>query len=165
LGGRETAGIFAPTFTCRLAAVTDGTSNTIMVGEVFSRGYEGTPTLYTCGNGKPIDSDSRAYTRSAFVGVPLPGNSTSFFTNAGIVNPDGSAVGTLFWKTGAAILAPTFVGRYGANSYWPGAHGSHPGIVNVGLADGSTHAISETIDWGAWCKLCARADGCPLAEF
>ncbi|NUQ65119.1 MAG: DUF1559 domain-containing protein [Pirellulales bacterium] len=168
LGGKETAGIFAPTFTCRMAAITDGTSNTVMVGEVFSRGYTAspgsTPAYYRCGDGAPIASDSGAFTRSAFVGVPLPSTVTSFFSTCGFTHPDGTAIAG-YWKTGSAILAPTFVGRYGPNSYWPGAHGSHPGVVNVSLADGSTHSISETIQWGTWCKLCARADGVPVPEF
>lgn len=46
--------------------------------------------------------------------------------------------------------SPLFVGGFG--SY-------HPGIVNVSLADGSTHAISESIDRELLQKLGNRADG------
>ncbi|NLX95130.1 MAG: DUF1559 domain-containing protein [Rhodopirellula sp.] len=167
LSGKELAGIFATSDTCKGASITDGTSNTIMVGEVYSNGYQAKPgvtnTTMAGGAGEPRRTNPY-YFRAAFVGALLnqdshddygwlQANGTSTFPLATTVAPTNNIVG------------PTFAGYKGVNSDWQGVSSQHPGVANVVLADGSTHSISETLDWYVWALLCARQDGQPVTEF
>lgn len=163
--GRESAGIFAPFQTCRMAAVMDGTSNTVAVSEVYSCSFtpaSGRASAYASGNGVPIAPGASAIFRAAFVGVPgLYGEHSSGW----VTHPDGSTptAGT-WWKTGANMMPPMFMGVYGINTNWPGAHSLHPGVANAVLADGSVHSYSETMDFCTWAYLCSRQDGFPVPE-
>ena len=161
---QETAGIFAPTYTCKMANITDGTSNTVMVAEVYSGGYSLSPgvssSYFTNGGGVPRRTN--LVFRAAFVGAPCPEGGTH--TAGWFSHPDGTAVSSWF-KTNPYMMGPTFMGRDGINTDKYGAHSLHPGIVNAVLADGSTHSVSETVDWGIWCKLGGRTDGQTVPEF
>ena len=54
---------------------------------------------------------------------------------------------------------PTFNAIYGPNSNWEGCDSTHPGIVMVGLGDGSVRPIQNGIDHALWCSLNTRAGG------
>jgi hypothetical protein len=43
-----------------------------------------------------------------------------------------------------------------------GARSFHPGVAQVVMADGSGHAVSETIDWATWRWLGNKADRNPV---
>ena len=48
---------------------------------------------------------------------------------------------------------------------WASARSRHPGGVVVGMADGSTHFVSESIDLSIWQAMATRAGEEPLAAF
>lgn len=168
--GKETAGIFSPLFTTRIAQVRDGTSNTITVAETFTGGFtvpSGVSSSYTNGAGYPIRPGG--YPRAAFVAMNPPSGDHD---DAGFLWPNGSAVGAGLWFTSTlappnspAMMSPKFMGVYGVNTYLYGVTSVHPGVANVVLADGSTHSISETLDFDIWARLCAREDTFPVSEF
>jgi prepilin-type N-terminal cleavage/methylation domain-containing protein/prepilin-type processing-associated H-X9-DG protein len=119
----NTNGVFAYQYSNKLASVTDGTSNTIALGEIA--------------NGMiPFTSGQTGFNIWAFSGY-TPGES-------GVV---GSMYGVNLWKR-----LPANTTNY-VCSYSPGAPlalamsvGSfHPGGANVGMADGSVRFIKETI--------------------
>jgi len=45
------------------------------------------------------------------------------------------------------------------------ARSGHPGGVNVGLADGSVHFVSDTVDPLTWTHLGTRSEGDPLGDW
>ncbi|MCS7238680.1 MAG: DUF1559 domain-containing protein [Thermoguttaceae bacterium] len=51
---------------------------------------------------------------------------------------------------------------YGTNTI---VNSFHPGLVNVGLADGSVRAVSDTVDMDVWRRLAAGDDGLPISSF
>ena len=53
-------------------------------------------------------------------------------------------------EDGRDLKSPTYVGGFGSD---------HPAVINVGMADGSTRAISENIDLEVLHQLGSRADG------
>jgi prepilin-type N-terminal cleavage/methylation domain-containing protein len=157
----DLSGIFTVTKTNKIANITDGTSQTIIIAERNSAGYRG-GTARTCGTGVPRDM-SNGYFCAAFVGTHRSGyggNENAQYTT----NPDGSskAANTWFDPPGGKTVcpfAPTYIGYYGPNTEWAGPSSLHPGGIQVGLADGSTRFLSQTMDWGTWIKLNALADG------
>ncbi len=168
LTGKQMAGIFATGDTCKMATITDGTSNTVLVGEVYSGGFEPATaaTVTTMAGGAGVPRRTNYVFRAAFVGA-LTAEGVGNHNSYGWMHPDGSGPATAgtWWRQNPYIVCPTFAGFKGVNSDWQGVHSGHPGVANVVLADGSTHSISETIEWSTWCKLCARQDGFPVPEF
>jgi prepilin-type N-terminal cleavage/methylation domain-containing protein len=144
-GGRfpNPAGLFARdgnNWQCRFKNITDGLSNTIMVGEARSgcsqfagRGWARTDNL----NGLsalyvPLNFDS-------CIGGPTQ---PAALANAQAAGRDGCA--TIFaWNTA-----------------W-GFKSQHPGIVNFIMADGAVLTISENADQFTLARMGCRADGLP----
>lgn len=158
-------GMFTNMQVCDMSTITDGTSNTIAVAEDDSMGFGG-GAIRTCGTG--ARRTGTPVFDSAFVGTAYNGWGANEGTYAPAppraVNPDGTAKTATTWFRNHAFT-PTFIAAYGPNSNWPGASSYHPGGLQVGFADGSVDFISETIDWGTWCKLNAIQDGHTIASF
>jgi len=66
-----------------------------------------------------------------------------------------------------ALNAPTAVVGSSDMAYMNNTvlNSSHPGVVQVLLADASVHSLSETIDMETLRRLCAADDGEPVGEF
>ena len=113
-----------------MASVTDGTSNTLIVGEVMPS--------------RAADSNFW-FQNGALAGTTIPLN-----WNSNTVDPNGSNCangwqnGTLGCRFGAA--AKGFVSR-------------HPGGANFAFADGSVHVLKATISLPTYCALGSRAGG------
>ena len=151
------------------AATTDGLSNTIAVAEVkawtpYLRD-SGTPS----GMGQPIPSDAATVTgygggsfkkdsghtewvdarvhQSGFTAV-FPPNFPVPHTDSGVLYPSVDFNSSREGKTtnGVAYAAVT------SRSY-------HPGIVQITLLDGSSRAISNTVDVNVWRAMATRAGG------
>ena len=121
-----------------MSDVTDGTSNTMYVGE--SQGQ-------TVGNRRTdvlsIYNNSGAAINFAY----FFGNGLGFIANdEAYLNP---------------ILDETDVQRYGLEQF----SSTHPGTVNFTFADGSTHAISRNTDTSILDSLATCSNGEVVGEF
>ncbi len=138
----------------KMASLRDGTSNTLAVSE--------------CIIGFPNRAVNSAY-RSA-LGSVTPGDNGC---------PGGGATGSgqrqrgNSWFKGYRPVELSFTTLMTPNSrLWDcggntndaafGARSFHPGVAQAVMADGSTHAFSETIDWALWRWLGNKADGNPV---
>ncbi len=145
----------------RLAEITDGTSNTVLVAEVNSTGFTGGGVL-TSGTGVPRPRSS-AYTRAAFVAMTAGGIGSQ---PANYKRPDGSAaVQDSYWKTGPNMRYPCFLTYSGPNSNEHAPSSLHPGIVQVLLGDGSVRTMSETIDYVTYMYATSMSDRQPVPEY
>ena len=169
-GGVGKGGIFTCNVSSRIADISDGTSNTIMIGEVTAPGYDVGP-IQSSGLGRPRVSDPLC--RSAFIGASFtPDLSYGKDHTDGSVKtqPDGTAItGWFTFGTGGGnqpyLFPPTFLAAWGPNGNWPGASSLHTGGVHYTMADGSVRFISQNIDWTLYNNICSRACGEVLGEF
>lgn len=141
-------GVFDPLGSVRISDITDGTSNTIAVGETDLAGFKNGPGS-TNGTGTHRIGRGEAVFRSAFVAATFTDalneggrdiNSVSF------VHPDGTAIGGWF-RAGAHMYVPTFHAANGINSEWPGLGSFHTGGVHALMADGAVKFLSQNMSW------------------
>jgi hypothetical protein len=69
----DMAGLFAPTLVNKIRDITDGTSNTMVIGETDTFGFYGGPG-WTCGTGKRREIVGAAVFRAAFLGAAHAGS-------------------------------------------------------------------------------------------
>jgi prepilin-type N-terminal cleavage/methylation domain-containing protein/prepilin-type processing-associated H-X9-DG protein len=151
--GGDTAngqGIFSPNTPVRIGDITDGTSNTILVGE------RTTPPV------QPNASDYRNISRKAALW-------------AGYDGWGGGGPGTdALWGYSLYRLQDGFSGT-GFDTLGPpqAFSSSHTGGVQFLFGDGSVHLISESVNWtpsgttpiGTFNRLTNKADGLPAGDF
>jgi prepilin-type N-terminal cleavage/methylation domain-containing protein len=162
--------------TVNIAQVTDGTSNTILVGETMSLGYN-EPANWTGGtyaadnsNGRGVPNQSSTpFFRCAFVAANMQGYAWNEQPSACVnfvSTPDGKgAAGPGWWPAIGTGLDPAYIMAWGAKGYWPGPGGMHPGVTLYAFADGSVHGIADTVNYGVLCELHAMGDGMILPSF
>ena len=164
----DTAGIFdeqviaaakGRPFARPLSSVTDGLSQTLLLAEVTSVGFFGTPGQ--SGSGVP-GTEGRAYARAAFIEVNQGGS----LDNSPWTRADGAAVGTPIYPIPAAgktgppgIGPPVFMACHGVNGNTWSANSLHLGFVNAAMCDGSVRRVYETIEWLSWNRICSIKDG------
>ena len=144
--GRWKAGLGLGT---RIAQITDGTSNTMLVSEILAvkDQFDGRGAWVWPGMGG-----------SAFT-AKFPPNSyqTDVIPACGkITSLTGTEVGT---DPRGCLLNNT------DGEVWASARSRHPGGVVVAMADGSSHFISESIDLTIWKALATRAGKEPVSGF
>jgi prepilin-type N-terminal cleavage/methylation domain-containing protein len=135
-----------------MAGVRDGTSNTVAVSECligFPYLREMPPSVTIAPNVNPCSTSGTL----APNGERQTGNSwfrgyrPSTFAFSSYVVPNSQ------WYGCAEYSGHT---RFGPRSF-------HPGGVMCCMVDGSTHFVSETIEWATWRDLGNKADGNPVS--
>jgi len=150
-------GIFGSNIAYRISHITDGTSNTIAVGEVSRFLNEPMPSPFNFGNvagafGGPVwggtttwSGDVRptagAYSVPKLNAKPVTSNVTACLTNPFGTPQYGNPPG---WINTCQNL-----GQFGFRSY-------HPGGVNFLFADGSVHFLKDTISLPTYRALSTR---------
>jgi prepilin-type N-terminal cleavage/methylation domain-containing protein len=154
----DISGLFTQTRFNTMATMADGTSNTMVIAECDSSGYQG-GAFNTCGTGVHRGQGDGVF-RSAFIGsafAGLGGNENGQCP----INPDGSSrpTGGSWWKAGPHAFTPTYLTAWGPACDWPGTSSYHAGGLQAAYGDGSVSFCSNNIDWGTYIKLNAVADG------
>jgi prepilin-type N-terminal cleavage/methylation domain-containing protein/prepilin-type processing-associated H-X9-DG protein len=126
--------IFGENSTTRLEAISDGTSNTLLMGEQTLSLYNGVTSAW-------------AYTGWVSVGIdPVGAWNTTF-----------PAQGLNIWNYNNSTSSSNNI--RGQRASWYNAASLHSGGVNFVFADGSVHFISEGIDVVSLTYLSKMADG------
>jgi prepilin-type N-terminal cleavage/methylation domain-containing protein len=157
-GHHSQGGVFPGSVAFKISAATDGTSNTMMIGEQsgFVRNFDGTinTTLRTA-----------AATDGSFaMGIKNPrlpnGDGTWALggtQNSGVAEQDMRCYTmTTIREQPNARGANAWSARQECNTV---INSAHTGGVMVGLIDGSVHFISENIDLNNWRNLADKDDG------
>jgi prepilin-type N-terminal cleavage/methylation domain-containing protein/prepilin-type processing-associated H-X9-DG protein len=136
-------GVFRTNILTRIRDIQDGTSNTILVGEVGSHAWQSGGRL---GDGplKQIRQGNNGVSRSALV-------ATATWGDRGLKGWSPN-YGNLIWLGNNTsgfvqpyVKAPVYVDHYAMNAEWPGAGSAHPGGAHFAFSDGSVQFISQNI--------------------
>jgi prepilin-type processing-associated H-X9-DG protein len=163
---------FIPRKFNRLAKITDGTSNTLMMSEILV-----TPT--TTNWGGPYADSQTALGGQIFTGYNTPNSSLpdalarkgswwgaiqAGFREQGLPEP----VATLK-PTGQQAQDPDYKNDTGDGQDHKGeyitARSKHPGGVNASKCDGSVAFYTDSIDLLVWNELCSSASGAPVPSY
>ena len=146
------AGPFSFMDSASFASCTDGTSNTIFVGEVTMSGFSnpGGWGARTQGGSGNVRKGGGRVTRSQLIATSAwhaRGHSWVTRSTGGVAikradASDGGLWGPWSWNY---VMWPTYITQYGINNNWPGPGSFHPGGAMFCLMDASVSFIGETI--------------------
>jgi len=140
-------GLLATIQVFRMRDVTDGTSNTMIVGEQSSR--VGT-------------SDLRAGYHGGWSGLQSPPGAVLAPTYVAADLPYGSGTVTVRYAINARSTATGANASYQANTP---LNSFHTGGTHALLADGAVRFLSENMSFATLCQLAAKDDGMTIGEF
>ncbi|HID23337.1 MAG TPA: DUF1559 domain-containing protein [Planctomycetaceae bacterium] len=157
-------GVFNYVRAIKMADIRDGTSNTAMVIERYSRGYDSGQNppnrrVRVNGVGRPRPFGWRPVYCAAFVGTSIAGWPTNEGGRERFAEVDGSGPKQAWRWFRNHAFAPSFIAYGGLNTHWLGASSMHPGGANHLFADGTVHFISESMDWTLWTSLQGISEG------
>ena len=142
-------GVFTFQSAISISDVKDGTSNTIALGEVTSRGFKNGPHQ-TTGTGIPRLGASQAVFRPALVSPPYSDSQGTSNGGTSYPSPDGAnnpQPSWSWWRASPHAYKATYLHCWGINSDWPGPSSLHPGGAQFTLVDGSVRFIPENVQF------------------
>ncbi|WP_144983060.1 DUF1559 domain-containing protein [Gimesia aquarii] len=147
--GHRLSGIFEILTPVGVRDCVDGTSNTIIVGEVSAHGHN-TGAIRTGGTGNRRRGNDGVFRASL-----LATNSNGDVNVGPLLDPEGTPRGgspatATWWRSSPFAFQPTFLAAWGPNANWPGSGSVHEGGAFYLLADGAVRFISSNIDTGPW---------------
>lgn len=157
-GDSRLAGVFPLYDNTRLRDIIDGTSNTVMLGEVTTRGYccrpggSGDPNRWNGGSGK-LRHSRQSVSRGALIAVAAWSGWNHSWMRAenkgSLLRADGTP-GPIWgqWTSPNHIMSPSYYPHYSMNTEWPAPGSVHSGGAQFALADASVRFIPETITTG-----------------
>jgi prepilin-type N-terminal cleavage/methylation domain-containing protein len=152
--------IFAGYRSNDLSDIKDGTSQTIIVAEASSTGYQLGGYNGDNGTGEPRDRDNGT-PRSAFIFTAVIGRATD--GNYSEVDDSGVKSPGTYFRSNPYTQPPTYYSRPGFNTEAEGASSYHAGgIIQCLRADGSVNAMSDTTDWVVWVSINGMEDKAPV---
>lgn len=151
------AGVFSFYDATGLQDVRDGTSNTVMLGEVTTRGYCCRPaptnnSRWQGGSGR-LRHARQAVSRTALIATSAhSGWNHAWVMSEGkgpVHRADGTS-GALWgqWTSPNHLHPPTYYPHYAMNVEWPAPGSLHPGGAQFALVDASVRFVSSTISTG-----------------
>lgn len=139
------AGYDPPTFGFR--HITDGTSNTILVGETIQGQVKSLLDLPPLGGGGSFALDLRGfghqYTGALFMTFLTPNSSSPDVMEL-------ASSGMLYCENDLNWRHPCVGGGTAANPITVAARSEHPGGVNTALCDGSVRFVMDSVAWDVW---------------
>jgi prepilin-type N-terminal cleavage/methylation domain-containing protein/prepilin-type processing-associated H-X9-DG protein len=148
-------GVFMIQETCEISDIKDGTSNTIIVGEVSTSAYtrKSGMDIHKGGGGRVRSGGERVF-RNAFVATSTDPSVAAGVLRGPLLYPDGTGNMTTYWGPGNVWASPhayrpVYFSYDGMNTEWRGAASLHPGGgANFAMADGSVRFISHNVATG-----------------
>ena len=143
----------------RFRDVTDGTSNTVMVGEQSGQvnGRERSANPLGAWHGLVTNTMVTSDGRNVWDEQTKVADITSSSGYTGGMTTERHAPNA-YWLTGApGSCSSEYEVNYVLNSF-------HPGGIHVLLTDGSVRFLAEDVDMDTFRRLCARDDGLTIAE-
>jgi hypothetical protein len=154
------SGLFACTRTFKIADVTDGTSNVVVVAETDSYGFKN-GGFQTTNSGVRRARGGESVFRAAFVFTGIYGRSSQppyrKPDDSGAMVPEQS--GGAWFRSAPYDYSPTYITAWGINTEWPGASSMHTGGIMCARGDGSVSFVRSSIAWGTWVAFNGVADG------
>lgn len=151
------AGLFAVARLSDFSALSDGTSNTVVISEADSYGFKW-GAFMTSGTGVRRRRGGEAVFRSAFVFSAVNGQAKG----GPVMEPDGTGpinVDGHWFRASPHAFTPTYITAWGLNTEWPGASSNHSGgVVQSVLGDGSVRPFVKNINWQVWTSINGMAD-------
>ena len=170
-------GVFNFQLVTSMASITDGSSNTIMMGEISTAGNPVSKANCVMPTNNPAGNNKFSGFTLAQVNAWGQAGLTSFLAGSNInLNKEGKAwhiaeYGMTIFNT---LLQPNSLypdvnaNCSGCDNNGTGMHGArsaHTGGVHVLLGDGSVRFVSASVDFNTWTNLGNRNDGLALGDF
>lgn len=147
--GHRLNGIFQIATRISIKDITDGTSNTVAIGEVTARGYQSGP-IRTANTGTKRQGNNGVFRASL-----IAPHSNGDINMGPVLDPQGTPRGgnpanALWWRSSPFAFHPIYIAAWGLNGEWPGPSSPHVGGGFFLMADGAVRFITANIDMANW---------------